>query len=158
MHHSTPIVLCAAAWLALGALGCDRKTSDKNLVFVDPYRAVEVMNQPGSIFEKPKAATFVDPRPRIDYVREHIPGAINLPFEDMTLEAQTYLGKYQILVVYDTDYDDIICRAASKRLMELGFDNVYSLEGGLKAWKKAGNEVNTGLPTDAPPLADQPSS
>jgi 3-mercaptopyruvate sulfurtransferase SseA len=42
--------------------------------------------------------------------------------------------------------------------MELGFDNVYSLEGGLKAWKKAGNDVTTGLPADSPPLADQPSS
>jgi rhodanese-related sulfurtransferase len=158
MHRTTPISLASAAFLALAVTGCDRKTSDKNLVFVDPYRAVEVMNQPGSIFEKPKAAAFVDPRPRIDYVREHIPGAISLPFEDMTLEAQTYLGKYQILVVYDTDYDDVICRAASKRLMELGFDSVYSLEGGLKAWKKAGNEVTTGLPADAPELADQPSS
>ena len=158
MHRPTLISLAAAACIALCGVGCDRKTSDKDLVFVDPYRAVEVMNQPGSIFEKPKSAAFVDPRPRIDYVREHIPGAINLPFEDMTLEAQTYLGKYQILVVYDTDYDDIICRAASKRLMELGFDNVYSLEGGLKAWKKAGNDVTTGLPADSPPLADQPSS
>lgn len=158
MRRIALISLSLGSFIALCATGCDRKTSDKDLVFVDPYRAVEVMNQPGSIFEKPKTAAFVDPRPRIDYVREHIPGAINLPFEDMTLEAKTYLGKYQILVVYDTDYDDIICRAASKRLMELGFDSVYSLEGGLKAWKKAGNDVTTGLPADSPPLADQPSS
>ena len=158
MRRLTLMSLTAAACIVLSVAGCDRKTSDKDLVFVDPYRAVEVMNQQGSIFEKPKSAAFVDPRPRIDYVREHIPGAINLPFEDMTLEAKTYLGKYEILVVYDTDYDDIICRAASKRLMELGFDTVYSLEGGLKAWKKAGNDVDTGLPADSPPLADQPSS
>ena len=158
MHRSTLMSIAIGTALMLGASGCDRKTSDKDLVFVDPYRAVEVMNEQGSIFQKPKAAAFVDPRPRLDYVREHIPGAINMPFEDMTLEAKTYLGRYQVLVVYDTDYDDVICRAASKRLMELGFDNVYSLEGGLKAWKKAGNDVTTGLPADAPPLADQPSS
>ena len=148
---------CAAS-IAVAATGCDRKTSDANLVFVDPYRAVEIMNTPGTLFEKAKASAFVDPRPRLSYAEGHIPGAISLPFEDMTLEAKTYLGKYQILVVYDTDYDDVICRAASKRLMELGFDEVYSLEGGLKAWKKAGNEVESGLPSDAPPLADQPSS
>lgn len=158
MHRSTLMSIAIGTALMLGASGCDRKTSDKDLVFVDPYRAVEVMNEQGSIFQKPKAAAFVDPRPRLDYVREHIPGAINMPFEDMTLEAKTYLGRYQVLVVYDTDYDDVICRAASKRLMELGFDHVYSLEGGLKAWKKAGNDVTTGLPADAPPLADQPSS
>jgi 3-mercaptopyruvate sulfurtransferase SseA len=59
-------------------------------------------------------------------------------------------------VVYDTDYNDVLAKAASKRLLELGFDRVYTLEGGLKAWEKAGNDVATGVPTTAPELPDKP--
>jgi 3-mercaptopyruvate sulfurtransferase SseA len=45
--------------------------------------------------------------------------------------------------VYGTSHDDTIAKAASKRLMELGFDDVYTLKGGLESWKSAGKDVVT---------------
>ena len=38
------------------------------------------------------------------------------------------------IIVYDTDWNDVIGVSASKRLMELGHSNVYTLQGGIEAW------------------------
>ncbi len=147
--------------LALGAtlvsiVACEPSTSDRDLVYLDSYHAIEVMNAPTGAFQSTKTSAFIDPRSREAYALKHIAGAINLPFEDMTLEAPGLLEKYDILVVYDSDYEDILAKAASKRLLELRFKTVYTLEGGLKAWEKAGNEVQSGVPVDAPELPDKP--
>ena len=154
--HTT--ALRTATWIGLFAAltACTLTTSDRNLVYVDSYHAIEAMNKPGNAFQSAKTSAFIDPRTRLVYAQEHIAGAINLPFEDMTLEAPGLLEKYDILVVYGSDYTDILASAASKRLLELGFTTVYTLEGGLKAWKKSGNEVQTGVPADAPELPDKP--
>jgi len=135
---------------------CDRKTSDKDLVYVTAYDALRTMNEPTGVFGRRTRSVFCDPRSRELYAQKHIAGAISLPFEDMTLEAKGVLGEDTAVVVYDSDYNDVLAKAASKRLLELGFDRVYTLEGGLKAWEKAGNDVATGVPTTAPELPDKP--
>ncbi|NBX36764.1 MAG: rhodanese-like domain-containing protein [Planctomycetes bacterium] len=135
---------------------CDRKTSDKDLVYVTAYDALRTMNQPSGVFGRRTRSVFCDPRSRELYAQKHIAGAISLPFEDMSLEAKGVLGEDTAVVVYDSDYNDVLAKAASKRLLELGFDRVYTLEGGLKAWEKAGNDVATGVPQAAPELPDKP--
>ena len=135
---------------------CETSTSDRDLVFLNSYDALKTISEPGGIFSSAKTSAFIDPRSREIYSTKHIAGAISLPFEDMTLEAPGLLEKYDILIVYGTDYNDILATASSKRLMELGFKTVYTLEGGLKAWEKAGNEVQTGVPANAPELPDKP--
>ncbi|MSR69283.1 MAG: rhodanese-like domain-containing protein [Phycisphaerales bacterium] len=137
-------------------IACETSTSDRDLVYVDSYHALETMNAPPGVFQSARTSAFIDPRSRSVYAAKHIAGAINLPFEDMTLEALGLLEKYDVLIVYDTDYDDILAKAASKRLLELRFKSVYTLEGGLKAWEKTGNEVQTGVPADAPQLPNKP--
>lgn len=135
---------------------CERKTSDKDLVYVTAYDALRTMNQPTGVFGRHTKSVFCDPRSRELYAQKHIAGAVNVPFEDMTLEAKGVLGEDTSVVVYDSDYNDVLARAASKRLLELGFNRVYTLEGGLKAWEKAGNDVATGVPANAPELPDKP--
>ncbi len=142
--------------LALQQNACDRKTSDKDLVYVTAYDALRTMNEPTGVFGRRTKSVFCDPRSRELYAQKHIAGAISLPFEDMTLEAKGVLGEDTAVVVYDSDYNDVLAKAASKRLLELGFSRVYTLEGGLKAWEKAGNDVATGVPTTAPELPDAP--
>lgn len=148
--------LIIGLFLVCAIASCEISTSDRDLVFLNSYDALKTINEPGGVFNKAKTSAFIDPRSRQDYSIKHIAGAISLPFEDMTLEAQALLEKYDILIVYGLDYNDILGVAASKRLMELGFKTVYTLEGGLKAWEKAGNEVQTGVPADAPELPDKP--
>ena len=137
----------------LAASACTKSTSDKNIIYVTPFKAVELMNDPGSMLKRAPVSVWVDPRSPEKYAEGHIPGAINLPFPRMTAEAGLVLGKYDQFVVYDTSYDDTIAKAASKRLIELDFSDVYTLEGGLKAWTRDGNPLETGFP--APPSAPE---
>ena len=139
-HHLPTKTLILALLATCAIAACDPNTSDRDLVYLDSYSVLKTINQ----------------RRREEYAKKHIAGAISLPFEDMTLEAQGLLESYDILVVYDTDYDDVLAKAASKRLLELGYKTVYTLEGGLKAWEKAGNEVQTGVPANAPELPNKP--
>lgn len=153
--HTLPLLAAiagAAAWIS----ACEMRTTDRDIVFLDPYETVAMLNKPPGAFQSARTSAFVDPRSREEYAKEHIAGAISLPFPDMTLEAHGVLDAYEALVVYDTDYEDVIAKSASKRLLELKFKEVYTLEGGLKAWKKAGNEVQTGVPRNAPQLPDKP--
>ena len=145
--------------LALPLLtGCTRKTSDRDLMFVSSFQAVEKINEKPGILDKKLRTAWVDPRTTELYAKEHIPGAICLPFPRMQAEAETTLKGYDQFIVYDTDWEDTIGKAASKRLMELGFDNVYTLEGGLKAWKRDGNGVETGVPAPEGAAAIQPAA
>ena len=150
--------------LALPLLaGCTRKTSDRDLMFVSSFQAVEKINEKPGLLDKKLRTAWVDPRTTELYAKEHIPGAISLPFPRMQAEAETTLKGYDQFIVYDTDWEDTIGKAASKRLMELGFDDVYTLEGGLKAWKRDGNSVETGVPAPGgaaatPPAAPAPAA
>ncbi len=143
-------IIAALSITMLAALAaCTKSTSDRDLVYVTPFKAVELMNKPSSLLQRAPVSAWVDPRSPEKYAEGHIPGAINLPFPRMTAEARMVLGKYDQIVVYDTSYDDAIAKAASKRLIELDFKDVYTLEGGLKAWTRDGNPVDTGFA--APP-------
>lgn len=135
--------------------GCTRKTSDRDLVFVTPFQAVEKVNTTPGLFDKKLNTVWVDPRTPELFAAGHIPGAISLPFPRMSNEAELILKGYDQFIVYDSDWEDTIGKAASKRLMEIGFDNVFTLEGGLKAWKRDGNDVETSVavPADAPSSA-----
>ncbi len=148
--------VCSGLFIVGALVACELNTSDRDLVYLDSYSAIKVCNQLPGAFQSVKKSAFIDPRSRQLYEQKHIAGAISMPFEDMTLEAKGLLESYDILIVYDTDYDDILAKAASKRLLEQGFKTVYTLEGGLKAWEKSGNEVQSGLPANAPELPDKP--
>lgn len=142
-------MLVAALGLMAAIGGCTRKTSDRDLQYVTPFEAMERSNESAGLFEKPIETAWVDPRPATQYAQGHIPGAISLPFPRMTAEAEVVLKGYGRFVVYDGGEDDTIAKAASKRLMELGFDNVYTLEGGLKKWEKDHQSVEKGVPAPA---------
>ncbi len=146
--------MIAATVALVGA--CEMRTTDRDLVYLTPDQAIAQINKPAGAFQSAPTAAYVDPRSRAEYEKGHIAGAISLPFQDMTLEAHSVLGGFGMLIVYDTDYDDVIAKSASKRLLELKFKEVYTLEGGLKAWTKAGHETQTGLPANAPELPDKP--
>ena len=53
------------------------------------------------------------------------------------------LNQYHVLVVYGNDYNDPVAVAASKSLIELGFE-VRTLRGGLRAWTADGRELEVG--------------
>ncbi|SDZ46232.1 Rhodanese-related sulfurtransferase [Amycolatopsis xylanica] len=75
-----------------------------------------------------------------------IPGAINLPYREMTAESTAELDRSLVYVCYCESFQ---CNAATKgalKLAELGF-SVKRLAGGIKAW------VEAGYPTESTPFA-----
>lgn len=76
----------------------------------------------------------VDARQAHGFEKERIPGSINLPHREMTLESTAHLDKSKTFVCY---CDGIGCNASTKgaiKMTELGF-KVMELIGGLEWWK-----------------------
>ncbi|MFO0872683.1 MAG: rhodanese-like domain-containing protein [Phycisphaerales bacterium] len=86
---------------------------------------------------------WVDARDERSYAKSHIPNAISIPFPRVD-EMYPTIRDREIIIVYDSDYDDIVAKAASKRMLELGHKDVYTLRGGIRAWERDGNPVVTG--------------
>jgi rhodanese-related sulfurtransferase len=71
------------------------------------------------------------------FAQARIPGAINLPYRDLTPESTTHLDKTLVYVCY---CESAQCNAATKgalKLAELGF-KVKRLSGGITSWIAAG--------------------
>ena len=136
--------------IALSA-GCAKKTSDRDLKWVTPYQAVDLLAQPTGVFGSlgEDVNLWLDPRTPAEYAEGHIPGAVSLPFPMIEQDHRSMLLNAGTIEVYDTNWDDVIAVSASKRLMEIGYSNVYSLRGGLEAWTADGNAVETGAPSEA---------
>ena len=131
--------------------GCKNSTSDKDLKFVDSTRAIELLEVRTGAFGSrgTRVNVWLDPRTVTEYEKAHIPGAISMPFPRIEQDAKSRLVNAATIIVYDTDWDDVIGVSASKRLMELGHSEVYTLRGGIEAWVADGHQVTSGPPTEA---------
>jgi rhodanese-related sulfurtransferase len=71
------------------------------------------------------------------FVKEHIPGAINIPLEQLADKARSF-KKNQRIVVYGETHTDQTSNRAAELLENLGFRKVADFDGGVHAWKQAG--------------------
>ncbi len=119
-HH---LALIAAFFAVLGAL---LFTLRQGAGAISPAQAVQMLNK--------ENALAVDIRPDEAFKGGHIINAVHVPGDQLADAAGT-LQKYKDrpLVVY--------CEAgnasvqARQRLLKAGFTRVYSLQGGLTAWR-----------------------
>ena len=135
-------ILAIAIMLALGA--CKTKTSDRDLQNVSSHEAVEISASGGQgLFAASPTVVWVDPRSKEEFDRAHIPGAVNIPFAGpFEQDARKELHNATVIFVYGTSVQDVLGVAASKRLIELGYSEVYTLKGGLRQWTRDGNKVD----------------
>jgi protein-disulfide isomerase/rhodanese-related sulfurtransferase len=90
---------------------------------------------------------FVDVRPPQDYAAGRIPGAINLPADEMERRWSS-LPKDRVIVLYESGRSSgDVCaasRAAGRILLEHGFafDNIKAYQDGLAGWEKSGLSLN----------------
>jgi rhodanese-related sulfurtransferase/CBS domain-containing protein len=82
-------------------------------------------------------AQLVDVLPHETYVREHLPGAINLPLADIAA-AVDKLDRRRPVIVYCYDHECDLSPRAAARLEQLGFDEVYDYAASSTAWFGAG--------------------
>jgi rhodanese-related sulfurtransferase len=155
MSHSLAVTLrsvrplCLVAVMILGlAGGCTKKTSDKDLVWVDPAEgATLVQGRPrllGGGSDEP-AGIWLDPRTEREYRSGHIPGAVHVPLlhDSARGQVEQYRDR-KVIVVYGNGYNSPVAIAVSKKLIELEFKDVRTLRGGIQAWEAAGNPLTTG--------------
>jgi rhodanese-related sulfurtransferase len=129
----------------LGLPGCRNTTTDRSLKWVEPDAAIKTMTGKQGAFGIGGVpdGVWVDARDERSYAKSHIPNAISIPFPRVD-EMYPTIRDREIIIVYDSDYDDIVAKAASKRMLELGHKDVYTLRGGIRAWERDGNPVVTG--------------
>jgi rhodanese-related sulfurtransferase len=83
--------------------------------------------------DQKKGMMLLDVRTDEEYKKGHIPGAVHVPLADIG-EKIKKLKKGKELVVYCQSDNRSIW--AIKRLMGMGYKNLYNLKGGYSAWKR----------------------
>ena len=73
----------------------------------------------------------------------HIPGAVNIPLDQIATKALEKYDKDKHLVLYCASKSCEASPKAAKKLQKLGFENITDYEVGLKGWKEAGNELES---------------
>ena len=95
---------------------------------------------------------IMDARDAVQYGREHIEEAVNIPYVDIRAGANLPALDSRI-VVYCSDKDCPISQYAYEALRTLGYTNLYDMREGIQGWKDAGyptviGEAAPDTPTD----------
>jgi rhodanese-related sulfurtransferase len=125
------VALAVAAIASVGLLaGCS--SSNEATKKVDPVEFSEVIAQPGVI--------ILDVRTPEEFNAGHIANAININMADSKFSSEvSKLDKNATVAVY--------CRSANrsavatKEMAELGFTDMYDMQGGIIDWEAAGGPV-----------------
>ncbi len=83
--------------------------------------------------DQKKGIMLLDVRSDREYSEGHIPGAVHVPLPEIGDRVKK-LKKDKELVVYCRNGNQSIW--AIKRLMGMGYKNLYNLKGGYSAWKR----------------------
>lgn len=119
----------AMALIIFLVLSCSGQTS-KNIKTIDPVAFAKKIN------ETPKAQ-ILDVRTPEEFVSEHIDNATNVNWlgDNFVVDAEKFDKSKPVFV-----YCKIGGRSskAVEKLAELGFKNIYNLDGGIMKWNSAG--------------------
>lgn len=93
------------------------------------------------------AAVFVDARTAGEYAEGHIPGAFNLPFDDVFADpdkAKNFNSGGKPIITYCGGGDCELSKSLASAFIDGGHKKVLVFMGGMPDWKNAGNPVTTG--------------
>ena len=102
--------------------------------------------------EKPEETILLDVRTKKEYDSEHIPGAKLIPLPELGNRIGE-LDKSKVIIVYCKTGGR--SRTASETLAQNGFEHVYNMLGGIKAWRIHFPVFK--LPTPTPAITVTPS-
>lgn len=82
---------------------------------------------------------LIDTLPATSFATGHLPGAINIPSDDILAQAPSQLSDQDaILVVYCASTNCKRAGLSAKRLETLGYTRVFHYEAGKRGWQDAG--------------------
>jgi rhodanese-related sulfurtransferase len=103
----------------------------------DLYQLLQLENQSSNQdLNKQVKITLIDVRNEAEFVEEHIPGAILLPLDRLTVQQVSPYKNQEWCIFY--------CRSgnrshqAGEKLIQAGWTEVNHLQGGIQAWKTLG--------------------
>lgn len=136
-------ILLLAAVLPAASLTAVAQTSDTTKK-EEPPTGVFVRNvdahQAAKLLQENKKIIVLDVRTADEFAAGHIAGATNLDFHDAGFEKKlAALDKKKSYLVHCAAGG----RSAKSRdlMKKLQFESIYHLDGGLKAWEKAGKPI-----------------
>ena len=70
----------------------------------------------------------------------HIPGAINIPVDNLNEDtlSEEQITRDDIIVVYCASYACQKSTKAAKRLLEMGYEKIFDFKAGKRGWRRAG--------------------
>ncbi len=84
------------------------------------------------------APTVIDVRTPEEYASGHIPGAVNIPFDEVAKRIADVDAPHGVALYCMVGPR---ARKGEAALLEAGYETVFHLEGGLAAWQAAGLPV-----------------
>jgi len=84
---------------------------------------------------------LVDTLPEDSFREGHLPGAVNMPSDEIAQRAEDELDKEATVVMYCAGYTCQASTVAAKKLVEIGYSNVLDFKAGKQGWQKAGFEL-----------------
>ncbi|HYE61898.1 MAG TPA: rhodanese-like domain-containing protein [Phycisphaerales bacterium] len=134
----------------LGVLGlfmltaCSQPISDKDVdkhqvSVAEVKRLLDLQRSKG----KDDVIVLLDTRPPAEFAKGHIPGARNLQLSQVKPKGPRDAGleRYKNIIVYGQDGSSAAPRALVKRMMELEYENVAMMAGGLYQWRVTGGAI-----------------
>jgi rhodanese-related sulfurtransferase len=120
-----PWLAAATALVAAFIVVYEMRARSESLTSVTPQEAIRLMNQ---------GALLLDLRPQEQYQAGHLSGARQMSGEQILSAADTLKKhKEKAVVVYDDSGS--LGPAAVRQLAAQGFTRVFTLRGGLAAWR-----------------------
>jgi rhodanese-related sulfurtransferase len=95
-----------------------------------PMQATQMLN-------RGKTTAVVDVRSAEEFAAGHLRDAKNIPLADLATRVKE-LDKAKLKTVIVVDQGGKHADKAARQLKAAGFDDIYSLEGGIAAWTAAG--------------------
>ena len=120
-----PYLVAAAVFMVIIVIVSEMRTRIQDFAAIAPHDAIRLMNQ---------GALVLDVRDAAQYEAGHIGEARRMPLKDVAGSADS-LKRFRekpVVTYCDTGMNG---GAAARELRKLGFSKVFSLRGGLGAWR-----------------------
>jgi hydroxyacylglutathione hydrolase len=140
-HHrgqgARALKVAVTAIVALLLLSCGPQSIDKkDYRYVDPSALLSLV--------KDKNAVVVDTMSYLECMDHRIPGSRCIALEEFEGKSALYLpDKKRPIVLYCESEKCPRAGWTYEKAKRLGYEDLYILEGGLAAWKRAGSEIET---------------
>ncbi len=88
------------------------------------------------MMERNEDFVLVDVLSPDSFEAEHIPGSINIPFDEIESRVKKLINRNDKVITYCANFHCDLSSNAAQKLTELGYKNVWEYEGGLQDWKE----------------------